>query len=353
MLGGMRPIPLRPDPDALATRNVNALVRAAIAKAMVRLDPRCDEREHLRARWPNDPTPPLILRAASQPATLAANPALSHTVVADLIATIGPTGAGARLLQAGLQLVFDSAGAIYVPGLEAASHKVAFVREGGPVPVHGLAATGALLEPRKLAVIVALTAEMLTGGNAEALVTDALTRSIGLALDSALFDSAAADEVRPAGLRHGINTLVASASGDPDEDMIADLATLASAVAPVGGPIMFIASTERTVAMSLRARRELPFTTLGSPGVTAGDLVAVAVDGLASAVDATPEIEASRMGTVHMNDIPARIVDDAGTLAAPTRSLWQSNAVGIKLRFNASWALRDPRALAWLTATGW
>jgi hypothetical protein len=59
-----RPIPLRPDPRALTANNVNVLVRAAIAKAMVRLDPRCDEREHLRARWPNDPTPPLIRRAA-------------------------------------------------------------------------------------------------------------------------------------------------------------------------------------------------------------------------------------------------------------------------------------------------
>jgi hypothetical protein len=67
MLGGMRPIPLRPDPGVLVTRNVTGLARAAIAKAMARLDPRC---EHLRTRWPNDLTAPLILRAASQPATL-------------------------------------------------------------------------------------------------------------------------------------------------------------------------------------------------------------------------------------------------------------------------------------------
>ena len=65
MLGGMRPIPLRPDFAALVTRNVTGLARAAIAKAMVRLDPRCDEDEHLRVRWPNGPTAPLFLRAAS------------------------------------------------------------------------------------------------------------------------------------------------------------------------------------------------------------------------------------------------------------------------------------------------
>jgi hypothetical protein len=41
------------------------------------------------------------------------------------------------------------------------------------------------------------------------------------------------------------------------------------------------------------------------------------------------------------------------TVAAPTRSLWQTDAVGIKVRFNADWALRDPRALAWTTVSGW
>jgi hypothetical protein len=137
----MRPIPLRPDAGALVERNVNALARVAIAKALARLDPRCDARNHLRIRWPEDSTGPLILRAASEPATLASNPALGRTLIADLIATIGPTGAGARLLQAGLQLVFGSASAIYVPGLEANADKVAFVREGAPIPVHGLTAT--------------------------------------------------------------------------------------------------------------------------------------------------------------------------------------------------------------------
>ena len=235
-----RPIPLRPDPRALIASNVNALVRAAIAKAMARLDPRCDERDHLRTRWPNDPTAPLILRAASQPATLAANPALGHTLVADLIATIGPIGAGARLLQAGLQLVFDSAGAVYVPGLEATADKVAFVREGAPIPVHGLTATGALLEPRKLAVIVALSAEMIAGSNAEALVTDALTRATSLAIDAALLDDVVGDDVRPAGLRHGIAASTASASTDPGEAMIEDLSGLAATVSVIGGPIMFV-----------------------------------------------------------------------------------------------------------------
>jgi hypothetical protein len=307
MLGGMRPIPLRPDPGALVTRNVTGLARAAIAKAMVRLDSRCNEREHLRTRWPNDPTAPLILRAASQPITLVANPALGHTLVADLIATIGPTGAGARLLQAGLQLTFDSAGAVYVPGLEANADRVSFVREGAPIPVHGLTATGALLEPRKLAVIVALSAEMIAGSNAEALVTDALTRATSLAIDAALFDDVGGDDVRPAGLRYGIAASTASASTDPGEAMIADLSGLAAAVSMIGGPIMFVTALERAAAISLRVQRELPFPVLGSPAVAADDVIAIATQGVASATDAVPEISSSRSATVHMDDDPSAI----------------------------------------------
>jgi hypothetical protein len=349
----MRPIPLRPDPGALATRNVNALVRATIAKAMARLDPRCNEHDHLRARWPDDSTAPLILRAASPPPTLAANPALGHTVMADLIATIGPAGAGARLLQAGLQLVFDSAGEVYVPGLEATADKVSFVREGAPIPFHGLTVTGVLLEPRKLAVIVALSAEMIAGSNAEALVTDALFRATSLAIDAALFDDVAGDDVRPAGLRHGIAASTPSASSDPDQAMTEDLSALAGMVSVIGGPIMVVASPERAIAIGLRTKRELPLQVSGSPAIAPDDVIAVATQGIASATDAVPELSSSRMATVNMDTAPLPIADAGGTVAAPTRSFWQSDTVGIKLGFGASWALRDPRAAAWLSTSRW
>jgi hypothetical protein len=44
------------------------------------------------------------------------------------------------------------------------------------------------LAPRKLPTIVALTGELIASSNAETLVSDALTCSVGLALDGCLFD---------------------------------------------------------------------------------------------------------------------------------------------------------------------
>jgi hypothetical protein len=39
---------------------------------------------------------------------------------------------------------------------------------------------------------------------------------------------------------------------------------------------------------------------------------------------------------------------DAGTMG-PERSVWQTDSVAVKVRWPVSWALRDPRGVAWLT----
>jgi hypothetical protein len=96
-----QPIRLRPDPTALATRNVTALSRAVIAKATAKIERRSEPAAILRDRWPDDPIAPIVLRAASEPpASLPTTPALGRSIVADIFATIGPIGGGARLLQA-------------------------------------------------------------------------------------------------------------------------------------------------------------------------------------------------------------------------------------------------------------
>jgi hypothetical protein len=166
------------------------VARAIVAKAAAKFE-RGDEAAILKARYPDDVAAALILRAATQPTSRATATALGQSIVADLVTAVGPVGAGARLLQSGLRLTFGREGAILVPGIEASAGAVSFVREGDPIPVRSFVSKAALLEPRKLAAITALTGEMLASNNAEALVTDAMTRSVGLALDAALFDAVA------------------------------------------------------------------------------------------------------------------------------------------------------------------
>jgi hypothetical protein len=352
-----RGIPLKFDRAAAgrdrACAHVTSLARACIAKAIGKIERR-EDATILRDRWPDDRVAPLVLRAPTTPSSLANSSALGATVVADLISVIGPVGAGARLLQAGLRFVFDTAATLSVPALEASASEASFVQEGAPIPVHNLVSSAVSLVPRKLATISVLSAEMLASGNAEAFVTAALAQSVGLALDAALFDATAADAARPAGLRHNIGALTASTASDAHNAMVADATALAGAVSAIGGNITFVTSPARAVTLNLQSYNAFPYPVLPSPAVAANDLIAIATNGIASAVDAVPEVESSKFATVHMEDTtPLPIGGSPNIVAAPARSLWQTDTVGLKVRFGVDWALRDARALAWMTVTGW
>jgi hypothetical protein len=350
MAAERRPIPLRPDPDLLRADTLTSLARAIIAKATACLGQlrERDEPAILRARFPNDQAAITVLRAVSSPLTTTATTALLQTVVADIVASIGPIGAGARLLRSGLMLSFgDGVGTVSVPGIAIIANKAAFIAEAAPIPVNDLVANAAILTPHKLATIFTLTSEMIAGSNAEAVLTDVMLRCVGLALDNVLFDSNAADVVRPAGLRHGIAALPSSA-GTGTEAMIADLDAVSGSVARCGGPIAVVVAPERAITIGLRLPRDPPFAIYGSPGVGADDVIAIAVEGIAAGVDAVPQVETSRVATLDMES-PAVAVMEGPSV----RSLMQTDVVATKVRFGASWALRDPRAVAWISGATW
>jgi hypothetical protein len=208
-------------------------------------------------------------------------------------------------------------------------------------------------------VIVAATSEMLMSDNAEALIRAVLTESTALSLDAYLFDdNAALPEERPAGLLHGIDPLPAGAT------MLDDLEALAAAVAPIAGDqIVFVASPKEAVAIKLRLPREFPWPVLPSAALPEGRLIAIAANALVSASETVPSIEASRQATIHYeDDNPAEIVgppstvDDAivgGVVARPVASIFQSDAVALRLRWPLSWALRSPQGLAWMEEVTW
>jgi hypothetical protein len=346
----------RRDPAALARRNVTALARVIIAKAQAKTDATTSEAAILRAHWPDDRTAADVLKAASAPNSLTNTTALAAPVVSDLISAIGPTGAGARLLQDSLQLTFDRFAEIFVPSIEVASNQGSFVGEGAPIPVHDLLSSAATLAPRKVATIFTITSELVKASNAEALITDALLRAVGLALDSCLFDSAPADAVRPAGLRNGIAALTESTATAPDDCMIDDLTTLAGSVVTIGWPPVFVCSPQRAVTIMLRARpTPFPFAVYGSPAMAADEILATTPIAIASALAAMPEIDVSNVSTLHLDDMPLPIAapGSPNVVAAPARGLLQTDAIGVRVRFDADWARRDPRAVSWLATTRW
>ncbi|HMF27235.1 MAG TPA: hypothetical protein VKE42_00600, partial [Candidatus Cybelea sp.] len=79
---------------------------------------------------------------------------------------------------------------------------------------------------------------------------------------------------------------------------------------------------------------------------------AIETSSLCVGFDSTPEFFVSTAGTIHMEaDLPRHIVD--GAPATPTvRSLFQSDALALKMLLRAAWGMRAPH-VAWTTNTNW
>jgi hypothetical protein len=332
----------------------NLCTRALTARTIASLR-RCAVTEVAAEMWPNDRAlAQLLTRAASNPAmTSVAGWAaeLVHRTTADVVAALGAASSAADVMAQSLLLDWDGAGIISAPGFVASAANSGFVAEGQPIPVRQLAAGPALLNPYKLATIAALTREMVESGNAEALISEALVRSSGLALDAVFFSSNAATAAAPAGIRNGIVALGPSASADPFGAFFEDMATLLNAVGSVGGkgPFFIVSSIGRLASASgrygsLKAEgTDATIIPLASSAV-GNDVVVIAPRALVAALSADPDVETTNAATLVMDTAP---VTPDTTL--PTKEMFQTDSIAVKVRWPVSWALRDSHAVAWLT----
>jgi hypothetical protein len=200
-------VPLQPDYSAVRARASDALVRAIVAKAHnVTGDHRAVELV-ARELFPGDEAVQLVLRGATTPATTTGAgwaAELATTAVADLVLGLGPASAASELFRRSVSLSFGQAAALSIPGIVVSGAGITFVGEGQPMPVRQFLIGGPQLTPHKLPIAVTLTREMFQTGNAERLVRRVMEECLSAALDAHLFDAVAGDEVRPAGLRHGV-----------------------------------------------------------------------------------------------------------------------------------------------------
>src|SRR5262249_37299486 len=202
---------------------------------------------------------------------------------------------------------------------------------------------GPLLKPYKLAVIAALTGEMMRHSSAEDLVRQVLIESTGPGIDKVLFSAnAAIAGERPAGLLNGIAGLTPAAAGAKATAIVDDLQTLGAAVAPVAGNgnIILVASADAAVALVLRLPSSVEWPVLMSSSLAARTVIAIAANAVVSAVEGAPVIEARTEPAIHMADPAAPIVDIGGISAQPVMSLFQTDSVALKLTWPISWALR-------------
>jgi HK97 family phage major capsid protein len=252
---------------------------------------------------------------------------LVRTTVADYFASISGLSAGAKLIEAGTKV--DLAGGTMLFPISATTPvKAGWVNEAEPIPVwSGTTAQNTLGPHRKMAAIVVVTRELLKRGVGGLATFETMLRErIAESIDAAIFSSdAGTDTVHP-GLRYGVTPLSGSGEAFPEDA----LQKLVAGLADKGGSgSVVVIAAPRTAATLRFLHPTIDIPIWPTRQLPAG--VAVAIDPLAfaSAIGGI-EFDVSENATIHMSDTPLEIVAANGTVADPTRSLYQTDCIGLR-----------------------
>ena len=88
----------------------------------------------------------------------------------------------------------------------------------------------------------------------------------------------------------------------------------------------------------------------------AAQLIAVDPQGFASAFGPDPEIEVANQMTIHLESTAPADIGTVGTpnvVAAPAKSMFQTQSTSIRLILPAAWAMRAPGLVQTITAVTW
>jgi Phage capsid family len=348
-------------PEDLLDRKVRPVVylyRAGAAFVRSHLTRESPER-CARELFGNDPVTELVLRGASAPATTGSPTwagALAAAVVDDSILAIASVSAAAALIQRGMRVEFGGFASIKIPGrLLDASDAGRWVSEGMPAVVRQQRITaGVTLAPRKLVVIASFSREMIEHSAIESVSRALISEATSLSLDAALFSNATDDGAHPAGILAGITPLTATAGGG-QVALVGDIEQLVAALvtAYAGREPLLIMNPIQATKLKLLAGPRFDMPVLQSTSVAPGTVIMVEPSSFVSAFGPTPEFETSKVTTLHYEDTsPQDITGGTPSPAVPARSLFQVDAIALKMRLQAAWGMRAPH-VAYLTGATW
>lgn len=332
----------------------------------------------LRQMYGTDQALEIITRAAVSPAntTVAgwaaelvqqANAAFLDRIVIDSIY--------ARLAAMGARYDLGRNGTLKIPTRATTPRAAgAWVGEGAPKPVKRIGLSSVTLTPHKLAVISTYTEEMALYSTPaiEGVLRQAMTDDTSEALDGFLIDNVAGSATRPAGLLNGVAGLTPSAAATDTAKIVADLKQLVGAIIGAGGGRAIAILMNPIQALSIgfaqtstgdfmfsgvdEAGRKFMATIIPNRGVAAGTLIAVDAADFATATGDAPRFAVSNEATLHEEDTTPLALGTVGspnTVAAPMRSLFQTDSVAIRLSLYVTWAMRRTGMVAWMSGVTW
>lgn len=177
-----------------------------------------------------------------------------------------------------------------------------------------------------------------------------LAQELGLAIDNVLRSNAAATSAAPAGLVERRHAADPTAGGGTNA-LLGDIRKLFASIAPALRPVLITNSVQ---AASIATLSQAPLPVIAAPTLPADQIIAVDAAAFASSLGA-PDFSTDENPTVHMESVPLPIGTPGSppTIAAPTSSLWQTAAIGLRCLIDVDWLLRRSGAVATITGVTW
>jgi HK97 family phage major capsid protein len=321
----------------------------------------------------------LVLRAAVNPANTTVATWAAELVATDTKPFLDRLIADSIFLplaSMGVRYTFGNAGILKIP-VRANTPTLAgnWVAEGAPKPVRRASFTTVSLAPTKLSVISTFTEEMQTyaAQSIEQIIRQAMSDDTSIALDTYLIDATAASAgVRPAGLLNGVTPITASVLTPATAAMVADLKALIAAIVAAGGGRSIAIIINPAQALSLGFAQtttgDFLFTDRAEAGskfgvrfivsatCPAGRVIAVDTADFATAQGDAPRFAVSTDATLHEEDTTPLALGTTGSpnvVAAPMRSLFQTDAVAIRMSLYVSWVMRRAGMVQTIAAVTW
>jgi hypothetical protein len=98
------------------------------------------------------------------------------------------------------------------------------------------------------------------------------------------------------------------------------------------------------------------YPVIQSTTVPATMVILVDAESFASVTGDDPRFDVSDQATIHMEDTNPLAIGTVGapnSVAAPTRSLWQTDSLGIRMILPMNWTLLRSGIIAWVTGVTW
>jgi HK97 family phage major capsid protein len=317
--------------------------------------------------------------AAVSPATTTGSgwaDALAHTETVGYIDALLTPSIYRPLAARGVSVALGRNAQITMP-MDSATPTISgsFVAEAGAIPVRAGSFTSFTIGLKKMAVITTFTREIFEHSQPaiDPLLRDKIRRDTSVSLDTILIDANAATAIRPAGLRAGVSGLTPTAGGGFNA-LVGDLKLMLAVLigsnslrAPtwIMNPLQALSigmmqSTAGTGVFPFKSEIEggmlAGYPVIVSPTMPATMVILVDAADFVTVSGDDFRFDLNDSATLHMEDTTPSAIGTPGSpavVAAPTRSLFQTDSIGLRMILPINWAMRRTGLVAWLTGVTW